>query len=182
MKCFYHEDREGVATCQYCGKSLCKECASRHTPCLCDECARILQRKEQECAHADRADKRQKYMDALVDTRAEFIRTCLMGVLVSAIMTLIVMQDGDHTFFSLLLQSAAFFCVPFGWKLLTYLQSFIPLVIVGSFWFWLWWVAFKTFFSVLIGIPALIYQIIKTFVINDKINKVKEEASKDVLP
>ena len=42
MRCFNHEDREAVASCQKCGKGLCKECASKYTPCLCDECfARI---------------------------------------------------------------------------------------------------------------------------------------------
>ena len=43
MKCYYHEDRDAVATCQHCGKALCKACASRYTPCLCEECARLLQ-------------------------------------------------------------------------------------------------------------------------------------------
>ena len=43
MKCFNHEDRDAVATCQHCGKALCKACASRYTPCLCEECARLLQ-------------------------------------------------------------------------------------------------------------------------------------------
>lgn len=29
MKCFNHTEREAVATCQKCGKSLCKECAGK---------------------------------------------------------------------------------------------------------------------------------------------------------
>ena len=50
MKCFNHEDREAVATCQHCGKALCKACASKYTPCLCDECFQALQEE----AHAQR--------------------------------------------------------------------------------------------------------------------------------
>lgn len=42
MKCFYHEDREAVATCQHCGKALCRACASLYTPCLCVDCAQLL--------------------------------------------------------------------------------------------------------------------------------------------
>ena len=38
MNCFYHEDRVAVATCQSCGKGLCKECAQKYVPCKCDQC------------------------------------------------------------------------------------------------------------------------------------------------
>ena len=47
MKCFYHEDRDAVATCQGCGKGLCKECASAHRPCYCPECWDDMQLKIQ---------------------------------------------------------------------------------------------------------------------------------------
>lgn len=47
MKCFYHEDRDAVATCQGCGKGLCKECASAHRPCYCPDCWDDMQLKIQ---------------------------------------------------------------------------------------------------------------------------------------
>ena len=40
MKCYYHPNREIVATCTECGKGLCKECASKWEPTLCDDCAK----------------------------------------------------------------------------------------------------------------------------------------------
>ena len=43
MKCFYHEDREAAATYQRCGKGLCRECAAKYTPCLCDDCYEAIQ-------------------------------------------------------------------------------------------------------------------------------------------
>lgn len=46
MKCFNHKDQEAVATCRHCGKSLCRECAGRYSPCLCDSCFEALR---QEC-------------------------------------------------------------------------------------------------------------------------------------
>ena len=48
--CFYHEDRHAVASCVRCGKSLCKECATKHfdsesghSLALCDDCAAIYE-------------------------------------------------------------------------------------------------------------------------------------------
>ena len=40
MKCYNHSDREAVATCKFCGKALCKECADTYNEPMCDECAR----------------------------------------------------------------------------------------------------------------------------------------------
>lgn len=37
MKCYYHDNREAVATCK-CGKCLCRECADAHTPIMCSSC------------------------------------------------------------------------------------------------------------------------------------------------
>ena len=54
MKCFYHEDREAVATCQHCGKALCRACASLYTPCLCVDCAQLLRDQQAEQARAER--------------------------------------------------------------------------------------------------------------------------------
>ena len=54
MKCFNHEDRDAVATCQKCGKGLCKECAAKHTPCMCDDCAaRLVQTRQQQAKNRE---------------------------------------------------------------------------------------------------------------------------------
>ena len=119
MKCFYHTDREAIATCQHCGKALCRECAAKYNPCLCDECKSILDAADRQAE----SDKRQKYLDALVDTRSEFIHACIAGVVVGLVFYSMFAGGADAgsrvTYFVL-----GFF-VPFGWKLLTYLQSFI---------------------------------------------------------
>lgn len=41
MKCYYHNDRDGVGQCNHCGKVLCKECMDIYSPPLCTECAGI---------------------------------------------------------------------------------------------------------------------------------------------
>lgn len=39
MKCYYHNDRDGVGLCKDCGKVLCKECVDKYSPPLCSDCA-----------------------------------------------------------------------------------------------------------------------------------------------
>lgn len=42
MRCYYHVDREGVGTCNRCGKVLCQECMNVYSPPLCTECAKEM--------------------------------------------------------------------------------------------------------------------------------------------
>lgn len=177
MKCFNHPEREAVATCQNCGKGLCRECAEKHTPCLCDICAVQIKRDEQEQAKSKEEEKKEKYRNALVDTRSEFVGTAVIGIIVgvlgvwwSATQTSSVEFNG---FFDYVGVFFGWFCVPFGWKFLTYLQSFIPISLFGTFWFWFIYIAIKVFLSVLVGIPAFIFQLIKTILTQRNINKLK---------
>lgn len=39
MKCYNHAERDAVAACAECGKGLCRECADRWAPPLCEVCA-----------------------------------------------------------------------------------------------------------------------------------------------
>ena len=82
MKCFNHTEREAVATCQKCGKGLCRECAEKYTPCMCDACAARTRQEKKQQAQNKEDQRRQKYKDALIDTRSEFIKTAVIGVLV----------------------------------------------------------------------------------------------------
>lgn len=173
MKCFNHTEREAVATCQKCGKGLCKECAEKYTPCLCDTCAAKVQRQVQ-----DKEDQqKQKYKDALVDTRSEFIKTTIIGVLVGILVVWFMTQTKYGNVESSFADCAGYFlvglCIPFGWKFLTYLQSFFPIFLLGTFWFWIIYLAVKVVLSMFIGIPAFIYQLVKTIFTQRKISKLK---------
>lgn len=171
MKCFYHEDREAVATCQHCGKTLCKECASKYNPCMCEECVQILQQEAQIQEDHNQKVQNQKYLEALIDTRGEFIKACLIGVVFSVVVG-ILGESSDRLFVMM------FFFVPFGWKLITYLQSFMPITIFGTLWFWAIWLIIKVVLSMIIGIPAFIYQLIKTFFTQKKIKQAQEESNR----
>ena len=177
MKCFNHTEREAVATCQKCGKGLCRECAEKYTPCMCDTCVDQVQQNEQKQAQSKEEQRKQKYKDALVDTRSEFIKTTFIGILIGIFFVwwnATQSQANPEAGFS---DYVGFFfigvCVPFGWKFLTYLQSFVPLSIFGSFWFWIIYGIIKLVISMIIGIPAFIYQFVKTILTQRKINKLK---------
>ena len=66
------------------------------------------------------------------------------------------------------------FFIPFGWKLITYLQSFMPLTIFGTLWFWLVWALVKAILSMFIGVPAFIYQLVKTFFVQRRIQAASQ--------
>lgn len=85
---------------------------------------------------------------------------------------LVVALGHDNEFFDYVLVFCAGFGIPFGWKLLTYFQSFFPLFIIGSFLFWIIYGAIKLFLSIYVGIPAFIYQLIKTISAQKKRNKI----------
>ena len=174
MKCFNHPEREAVATCQKCGKGLCRECAEKYTPCMCDPCAALVKRNQQQQAQNKEEQRKQKYKDALVDTRREFIKTAVIGIFIGIFF--VWFMKGEHPergFTDCVGYFVIGICAPFGWKFLTYLQSFIPLSIFGTFWFWIIYGAVKLALSMLVGIPAFIYQLVKTIFTQRKINKLK---------
>lgn len=166
MKCFYHEGVDAVATCQRCGKTLCKKCAEKHDPCLCDSCYEIIQNERAQKKQAEENVRKQKYRAALVDTRSEFVRACLYGVIWVVIG---LVYGGEKNSFYM-------FFVPFGWALMTYFQSFFPFMmytntisgcIIGLF-----LSAVKLGISIPVGIPAFIYQAVKTFSAQKKIDQI----------
>ena len=151
MKCFFHESEDAVATCLNCGKSLCKVCAAKYNPCSCDECIELNQISIEE-------QRKQKKKDALIDTNAEFIGSIIKGLIAAVILTLIFnVMDGEPipTFMSVM-----FFFVPFGWTVITYMEQWFPIFIMSGPIF-LIYIVFKLVFSVVLGIPCFLFQVIK---------------------
>lgn len=169
MKCFNHEDRDAAATCQRCGKGLCKECASKYTPCLCDDCFAAIQAENhtQEVAAVER--RKQGRLENLSFTKGDLILNCVLGV-VAALVWLYYMQGNNYESYTLsdyLLAVPVSFCFPAGWRL------------VGRFFragegdttiIWFGDSAFITFFLALflkvivgtfLGIPAFLFQVYK---------------------
>ena len=176
MKCFNHTEREAVATCQKCGKGLCRECAEKHTPCLCDPCAVQIQYDQQQQAQIKEEQRKQKYKAALADSRGDFIKTAIIGILVGIFFVRWDVHGGngnvDTSFIDNVGMFCVAFCIPFGWRFITYLQSFFPISLFGTFWFWIIYIGVKGFLSILVGIPAFIFQIVKMILAQSKVNKL----------
>lgn len=162
MKCFVHVERDAVGTCQTCGKTLCQECAMKYTPCTCDGCI-VLQEN----------DKRAKYKNSLVNSVQEFYTTLFMGVVVGLGACWLLANGDSHVdFFTYVLSFFWMATVPFGWKMLSFFQSFFPLMIIGTIWFWVIWTAIKFGLCLYIGPVAFVIQLIRMILTNNKSKKV----------
>lgn len=121
------------------GKGLCKECAEKYTPCMCGTCAAQIQRSRQEQARNRENQRKEKYKAALADTRSEFIKTAVIGILLGII---VIWWEADrgilNSFGDYANTVTAWFFVPFGWKFLTYLQSFFQSHYLGHLGFGLY--------------------------------------------
>lgn len=99
MKCYFHPDRDAVATCQNCGKSLCKECAEKYQPCLCDDCYKIL---------------RQQEIENLKAARKQLRKTIIISLILGGFFALITLTEGKENF-PWIFAFVAFFA-PYGWN------------------------------------------------------------------
>lgn len=177
MKCYYHEQREAVATCQHCGKALCRECASHYTPCLCEDCAQILREQKAQQTRTEAEKHRKKYMATLTDTRSGFLRRCVYGVIISLLLSLLFLWSGspmdDVVSFAWL-----WFFIPFGWRALTIPQASQPLYFQIHPEAWLCWLAFKAVLSVLVGPLAFVYLLIKAIRAQQKLHAARQTLNK----
>lgn len=146
MKCINHPERDAVASCKICGKSLCPECANRFGQipyCLpCVKSSYIVQRNE---LHQT-ISKCKKIGVALV-----------IACIISSIFILLFMGP-DFLFdelsiinskplyiiaciFSYIIALYLAFCIPFGWSALNKLTAniFLILPILG----WIFYFMFK---------------------------------------
>lgn len=167
MKCFIHVDQDAVASCQKCGKGLCKECASKHTPCMCEECFSMIENEKNLQEQAAEEERKEKYKKSLVDTRSEFITSVIFGVLWAIFLNYCLIE---LNFFKSLFYGIS---LVFGWKLLTYWQGNLFDGVFATAKWWLFVVAFKVVFAIFIGMPAFIYQFIKVFISQNKIKTIE---------
>lgn len=79
MKCYYHEDRDAVGTCQDCGKALCRDCASKYTPVLCPDCA---QRRQNQRVANQQERKRKHLASVEKEFKSTLIPACVIGGIV----------------------------------------------------------------------------------------------------
>lgn len=145
MKCYYHPDRDAVASCQNCGKNLCKECADKYHPCLCDDCYKIL---------------RQKEIDDLKAARKQLVKTFVISCALALVCAMITTSSGSENF-PWFFTFIAFFA-PWGWNYgnLLGLTWFFNINPAGCIFMVLVYL-FRAIVSAIIGVFCFIAAIIK---------------------
>ncbi len=144
MKCFYHDHIDAVGTCQTCGKTLCKECAGNFTPCTCMDCYQTME-----------ANRQEDYKQNLNLNIGSYIFCAVVGI----VLAVLLRPQND---FDPVLHAVWTFSIPFGWKALSYIQSFLPIYILGNPYYTWAIVITKVVLSVLLGPVLLPYYTVKT--------------------
>ena len=149
LNCMYHDDRPAVAQCVVCGVGLCKECAEKYEPIVCEKCAEQVQTDEQK------------------SLRRRFICICVifglfavLGV-VSLILSFVTFdfKAGFEGLLGMLFLGWEFSGLPSGWRAVSKikLEAFLALPILG----WLMYFALKVMLAAFVGLIAMPIDVIK---------------------
>ena len=184
MKCFNHENREAVATCQRCGKGLCRECAGKYTPCLCDDCFEAIQNENHAQKVAAAENRRQSRLDRLRFTVGDLIANCVLGaVLCAIVLYTLVKQDYPFAMYGgeWTVMLPMLFCMPTGWRTVarwmrageemrvivrTYEESGTTLVVEFLI---------KCVASWFLGIPCFLFQVFKVFLAKKSVKNAEAD-------
>lgn len=150
MKCYYHAERDAVGTCQDCGIALCKECASKYTPCLCPDCA---QKRKIDNQITKEANKR-KHMR---DVNTEFMKTLIPASICGIVVFVLALFVSDSEISTALIVGIEGFFIVYGWKISVFLKNSDPdnaMVGILSF-------ALRLGFSAVLGIPCFIFSLFR---------------------
>lgn len=163
MKCYNHAERDAVAACAECGKGLCRECADRWAPPLCEVCAG--NRIQMQRAQAQRL------------TRVSVILFFIFALLGIVMGTVSCIAHGTPLRIPLgILQSlvTAYIVagIPCGWSVLTGITPniFLVLPLVG----WLIYFGVKFCLSVFVGLVALPYRLYQVHKENKRISELEK--------
>ncbi len=155
MKCFYHVDRDAVGTCQYCGKSLCRECASQYSPLSCEDCHRKMVAK----SINEREQRKQK---AIGISTKELIKILVVGAIFAAIFSYIGLFNNEYEPVKGIISGIVFgFGFPFGWRALKFIPFFYSLSADNLYIAFLL-NFFKVILAIIIGVPAAVIQLFIT--------------------
>lgn len=116
VHCYRHVNRSVAGYCTDCGKFLCLECASKYSPCLCDECynTRLINHKSKQ--------------------RKQFYKRIITGFILALIASSVAWEPlGSNAFFI----GALTFFFPFGTSIISYDSLFIfmfslPAALIGG--------------------------------------------------
>ena len=180
MKCFYHDNPEAVAQCVHCGKGLCRECAERRTPCLCDDCYSFLNRKKMDEEQRQLEEEQAAAQEAYDEMKRAFFKRLAIGVAVmffSFSLTLKGLPDSAAE------QILLFVCciwnigTAFGWNALSSIRRQSDTLVFGTIVFWIIVYTLKAALSMMIGFPCFLFSVGKLM----REKKNAERTSDDML-
>lgn len=192
MKCYYHTDREAVATCK-CGRCLCRECADKHNPIMCNSCWSAYQKELREEVEANRVliqrneeNAKRRHIDYIAED-SSVIKKCFLLAIVFLVAFVLFRYftvgfeevETSHDTFSKIMNGimanlfygSFFFMIPFGWHVLKNLLD--PDSFLG-FWITL---PIRIIASSLIGYVAFPYYMVKLLVNRIRIGKAKKQVA-----
>lgn len=140
MKCAYHNDKDAVATCNICGKTLCSACASVINPPQCIGCYR------------------EGLVSRMYAARRALITDILLGIAVAIFLPVLMSWLGDNNTYGLVVR-LLFFGAPFGWRFFNKITPniFLFMPIIG----WVIYFCIKFGLSMTAGIFVAPYTIWK---------------------
>ena len=155
MNCYNHPEEVAVASCIDCGKGLCKTCSGLYQMPICNECN--LKRVK-----GDKGNILKVYLPSII----LFIAGLVIGI----------KMNGNFGFGLVLGWVTA--GVPWGWKIITFIQPRMFLFL--SFFGWLIYFLIKFILAYFIGIVALPIGLVK-MIVSIASAKKKEENIKNNL-
>jgi len=147
MNCYNHPEEVAVASCIDCGKGLCKSCTSLYQMPICNEC-------NMKRVKADKGNLIRVYIPSII------------MFIVGAIFCFFIGSRGNWPLTDYLLGffliGFVFAGIPWGWKVLTFLQPrmFLFLSLFG----WVVYFLIKLLLSYFVGLVALPIGLIKLII------------------
>ena len=157
MNCFNHPEEAAVASCIDCGKGLCKECAGLYQMPICNEC-------NMKRVKSEKSDLIRIYLPSIICFVAGFI--------------IMVLVNGIHGIIPGIIFGWLFAGVPWGWKVVTFIQPrmFLFLSIFG----WIIYFFIKILLAYFVGIVALPVGIVKLIINIVSANKKEKNINQNL--
>lgn len=152
MNCFNHTDQPAVAQCQNCGKFLCKECATKHSPSiLCDECAAAIYQTKQMQEEERKVSEQKLFRLAVIFFILNFVVYFIQYILAGRL--------NIATLLMILISSFLWAGVPYGWIKLSQLKSRLHFILILPVVGWVIYFGIRVSISYCIGWFYLIKEI-----------------------
>ena len=166
MKCYYHEKKEAVGTCQGCGKSLCKICIDQNESGLCESCENKRIKTEEERVLNEKKELQNRAQNNVVATKKQLKKTIIKSVIFGIIGIFIGSDTGNIG--NIILFFYLFAALPWGWSFVknaidTGEWAFMA-VLTNSIWLFIFGIFLKFVLACLIGIFVMPINIIKAII------------------